>query len=1226
MPINFLHDVDITGDLTISDDVSVGGDLTTTGTTYGIYHSYLEDSYYHDNYNGSRNLAIFFKNARADLIRYQPVDNFEYWNGSAWVADASQESNVEKLLDGRQDTSWSVPSTYYKFRFTTNTTTGWPTQAMIWMQTSWSGSTYPGATMLVEETADATASPVVWVTKVTADFTSSNGNTNWGLHARADGAIHTGNGDGANETRITIDFYGWSPSNSSYTTIPLQNLMITSNYAGTENTDYTNLLNYNRQLTTRGSILPHSNNLYDIGTSSKKFKDLYLQGDITVGNSYNTIYKDNGFTFTDNQDYNIISGSTKILDLHFNEQKYYISNTEKMRLNSTGLGIGTTSPASLLHIYEDSSTSGTGVGLTIENDGTGDAIAQFLLTGSKRWVMGIDNSDSNKFKIADSADLNTDALFTIDGDGNVGIGTTTPSQKLEVNGYIAATRFINPSSTLSYLQFDSQDMKLRGTALIYLSQAGSEQFRIQDGKVGIGTSTPGQELDVDGNIRTNSSLYVYNSDLSKQTFKVRAESSTNSGLLKLSNGSNWGLLMKGYSNGPYIGSYYGGNLSITGFESSDGATPSATKLDTFNFGGTGGADGYLSLNGDLKVNSNKKIQLAYGNSQTNGIEWTATKISAAITPVDTANYSRTGLGFFTGDFSDTTTDAAERMRITRAGNVGIGTTSPSELLHVYSSADDDPSIKLENARAGGDGSLLLQHRGSSITIDSTDSDDINFKMGGGDIVQFASDGNVGIGTSSPLGLLQLDDYTVASQGNNTANGVASIFTDSGDDALYLGIKNHAYPNRGYGFKTTTNGVNADFTIFEKGLNGDRFTITTGGNVGIGTTAPAYALHINKDNPYIQIQDSSASTRATMSAGILMNDSTGASSFGITQSNSADVLIRANAGDLSLGTFAGTIIKLDGANVGIGTTSPASKLDVNGTITLNGDTEHQILRSTSSSWGLGGADTTFIYGRNVMLNSYDDIVLRAGTSDEIRMYAGNDSTARLTIANDGNIAVSGTVDGRDLASDGSKLDTIDTNADVTPTWVPTSDPSYLTGTETIVAPASITLSIVSDTINVTFAASTTSNIDNYLVFSSVDGGDYGLISIIPPEDIASSMSIIDNSFDVAGTQAYRVYAVKNGNYSSPRTGSISFSAGTVEVYNLNVVNLNKAFYIQWDPPSNNSRFVTAYNLYKHEAAATGDLSEASATLIYSGMNTNYMYSISGATNDNYHKFWVTTTIA
>ena len=186
-------------------------------------------------------------------------------------------------------------------------------------------------------------------------------------------------------------------------------------------------------------------------------------------------------------------------------------------------------------------------------------------------------------------------------------------------------------------------------------------------------------------------------------------------------------------------------------------------------------------------------------------------------------------------------------------------------------------------------------------------------------------------------------------------------------------------------------------------------------------------------------------------------------------------------------------------------------------------------------------------------------------------------------------------------------------------------TYLTGTETTVAPASITLSVVDDTINVTFAASTTSNIDNYLVFSSVDGGDYGLISIVPPEDMASSMSIIDNSFDVTGTQAYRIYAVKNGNYSSPRTGSISYSAGTVEPLNMSVVNLNKAYYIQWNAPSTKSRFVTAYNVYKHQHATQGSLDESSASLIYSGMNTNFMYAISGNSND-FHKFWVTTTIA
>ena len=55
-------------------------------------------------------------------------------------------------------------------------------------------------------------------------------------------------------TRITVDYYGWSPSNSSYQTIPLQNLFITSNFSGTENTDYTNLLDYDRNITTAGAI------------------------------------------------------------------------------------------------------------------------------------------------------------------------------------------------------------------------------------------------------------------------------------------------------------------------------------------------------------------------------------------------------------------------------------------------------------------------------------------------------------------------------------------------------------------------------------------------------------------------------------------------------------------------------------------------------------------------------------------------------------------------------------------------------------------------------------------------------------------------------------------------------------------------------------------------------------------------------------------------------------
>lgn len=176
-----------------------------------------------------------------------------------------------------------------------------------------------------------------------------------------------------------------------------------------------------------------------------------------------------------------------------------------------------------------------------------------------------------------------------------------------------------------------------------------------------------------------------------------------------------------------------------------------------------------------------------------------------------------------------------------------------------------------------------------------------------------------------------------------------------------------------------------------------------------------------------------------------------------------------------------------------------------------------------------------------------------------------------------------------------------------------------------APTNLSLSIVNDAINVTFTASTTTGIDSYLVFGSVAGGDYSLISVIPPEDFGSTMSVVDNSFDIPGTQAYRVYAVKNGILSDDLTGSTVFSAGTVEASNMSVKVLNNAFLVQWDAPSTNSRFVVSYNVYKHQSAAQSGLAEGSASLIYSGAETRFMYEVSGTTTD-FHQFWVTTTIA
>jgi hypothetical protein len=537
----------------------------------------------------------------------------------------------------------------------------------------------------------------------------------------------------------------------------------------------------------------------------------------------------------------------------------------------------------------------------------------------------------------------TDSYFL----GDVGIGTSTPGEKLEVNGNIKVIKS-GETPDVSVFHSDGNYAKLRGQGL-FLSRATSYLAPEQDNFGSLAVGYNGTRW---GNVEINAAT-------------VKFENGSNE-FMRITSSGNVGI---GTTSPVQKFHVHGGNINI---QNGDGAYLTFNNGDAnivANYNESGRDLSFKTYNGTalaekMRIDKDGALKL---NTYTAG-----TLVSDASGNITVSSGGGTGGpylplagGTMTGTSGVLMPDNF-KLNFGNAPDFEIYHNSTTNVNHISSLLGRQLAISSDTTIFSGDvlveDNLYLTDAGAvrgKIQLNSSDRDDVDIKavsLGSNmkfftvdaERMRINSSGNVGIGTTSPGAKLQIGSATYAPNAN-LGNNLLQIKSPSG--YAYLTIGNGDSANA-----TSYIGGASGFTVIgsvtDAGALSEHARITNTGNVGIGTTSPGATLQIGAG-----IANVSQKIHGGSTAGIQIFTGGGSGtkiaaleqyfsnegSLQLHLSGTSKIRLRANGDSF-----------LNGGNVGIGTASPSEKLDVNGTVNLTNlkiataqGTDGQVLTSTGS---------------------------------------------------------------------------------------------------------------------------------------------------------------------------------------------------------------------------------------------------------------------------------------